>query len=81
MRHLAVGLSDEGQGTYFSLRSSDRKKAGAPEDAQRAVTELMYEEALSRLHPTTINRTVTVCDACAKVRRVICSDTRCKVDY
>lgn len=68
MRLLAANISDEGRGEYFRLRSSDRAKAGVPEAAQRAVEELVYEEALSHLHPTTIGRPVAVCDACAMVR-------------
>ncbi|CAM9617364.1 unnamed protein product, partial [Laminaria digitata] len=67
MRLLAVNISDEGRGEYFSLSSKDRARAGVPEAAQRAVEELVYEEALSRLHPTTIGRPVAVCDTCAMV--------------
>lgn len=69
MRLLAAGLSDHGGGEYFSLRSSDRSTIGAPETTQRAVEELLYEESLSHLHPTTATRAVTVCDTCAMVRR------------
>lgn len=69
MRLLAANISDEGRGEYFSLSSKDRARAGVPEAAQRAVEELVYEEALSRLHPTTIGRPVAVCDTCAMVRK------------
>lgn len=68
MRLLAAGLSDRGGEQYVSLRSSDRSTAGAPEVTQRAVEELLYEESLSHLHPTTATRAVTVCDTCAMVR-------------
>lgn len=68
MRLLAANLSDRGGGHYFSLGSSDRATAGAPEAAERAIEELVYEKALSHLHPTTASRSVTVCDTCAAVR-------------
>ena len=68
MRLVAANISDEGRREYFSLGSSGRARAGVPEAAQRAVEELVYEEALSHLHPTTIGRPVPVCDTCAMVR-------------
>lgn len=70
MLRLAVNLNDEGRGEYFGLRSSDRRRAGAPEAAQHAVGELLYEESLSHLHPTAISRPVAVCDTCAAVREL-----------
>lgn len=38
-----------------------------PEATRRAVEELLYEEELTHLHPTTIFRPVSVCDSCAMV--------------
>jgi len=67
MRLLAASLSDQGGGEYFSLASSDRATAGAPEVVQHAVEELLYEKFLSHLHPTTVSRAVPVCDTCALV--------------
>lgn len=68
MHLLASCLNDEGRAEYSRLRSADRRRTGSPEAVQRAVEELMYEEALSHLHPTTICRPVPVCDSCAMVR-------------
>lgn len=68
MRLLAASLSNRGGGQFFSLGSSNRATAGVPEAAQRAMEELVYERALSHLHPTTASRLVTVCETCAMVR-------------
>ena len=67
MRLLATSLSDRGGRQYFCLGSSDRATAGVPEAAQRAIEELIYEKALSHLHPTTASRSVAVCETCAMV--------------
>lgn len=75
MRLLAASLSDQGGGQYFSLGSSDRATAGVPEAAQRAIEELLYEKVLSHLHPTTVSRSVAVCDTCAMVRHTYMQTT------
>lgn len=67
MRLLAASLSDRGGGQYFCMGSSDRATAGPPEAAQRAIEELLYEKALSHLHPTTASRSVAACETCAMV--------------
>lgn len=69
MRLLATSVSDQGGGQYFRLCSSGRATASAPEAAQRAIEELVYEKVLSHLHPTTASRSVAVCQTCATVRK------------
>lgn len=68
MRVLASCVNEDGRGEYSRLNSAERRRVGAPEVTQRATEELMYEQALSHLYPTTICRSVTVCDNCAMVR-------------
>lgn len=69
MHLLAANLSKDGLSEYFKLGWSDRKTAESPETVQRGVEQLLYEEAMSRLHPTTACRAVPVCDACSMVRK------------
>lgn len=80
MRLLAASLSDQGGGQYFSLSSSDRATVGVPEAAQRAIEELLYEKVLSHLHPTTVSRSVAVCDTCAMVRNHADTHTKSRRD-